>query len=53
MKQTIHTDQETDNMPSYTKTLLIQARPRKLYEAVTTVQGLKGWWCHNTVEKKR
>ena len=51
MKQTMHSDQDTDNMASYTKTLRIQAPPRKLYEAVSTVQGLKGWWCHNTVEK--
>jgi hypothetical protein len=40
-------------MASYTKTLRIQAPPRKLYEAVSTFQGLKGWWRHNTVEKKR
>jgi len=38
-------------MASYTKTLRIQAPPRKLYEAVSTVPGLKGWWSHNTVEK--
>jgi len=42
---------KSDNMASYTKTLRVQAPPRKLYEAVSTVQGLKGWWCHNTVEK--
>jgi uncharacterized protein YndB with AHSA1/START domain len=32
----------------YTKSLFIQAPPRKVYEAVTTVQGLKGWWSQNT-----
>ena len=42
---------KSDNIASYTKTLRVQAPPRKLYEAVSTVQGLKGWWCHNTVEK--
>ena len=48
MKQTVHSDQGTDNMASYTKSLRIQAPPRKLYEAVSTVQGLKGWWSDNT-----
>jgi uncharacterized protein YndB with AHSA1/START domain len=42
---------KSDNMTSYTKTLRIQAPPRKLFEVISTVQGLKGWWCHNTVEK--
>jgi uncharacterized protein YndB with AHSA1/START domain len=51
MKQTQHSDQDSSNMASYTKTLLIQASPRKLYEAVTTVPGLKGWWSNNTVAK--
>jgi uncharacterized protein YndB with AHSA1/START domain len=35
-------------MASYTKSLRIRAPPRKLYEAVSTVQGLKGWWSDNT-----
>ena len=39
---------KSENMASYTKTLRIQAPPRTLYEAVSTVQGLKGWWCDNT-----
>jgi uncharacterized protein YndB with AHSA1/START domain len=48
-QRTIHSDQDSGTMPSYTKTLLIQAPPRKLYEAVSTVRGLKGWWSDNTV----
>jgi hypothetical protein len=51
MKQTKRSDQDSANSASYTKTIVIQASPRKLYEAVTTVSGLKGWWSNNTVAK--
>ncbi len=36
-------------MEGYTRTLPIQAPPHKVYEAVTTVSGVKGWWSDNTV----
>ncbi len=36
-------------MDSYTKTLHIHASPHQLYEAVTTVPGIKGWWATDTV----
>jgi len=50
MTQTEHSGQDSGAMDSYTKTLLIQASPHALYEAVTTVPGLKGWWTDNIVE---
>lgn len=34
---------------SYTRTLRIQASPHAVYNAVTTVPGLKGWWSDDTV----
>lgn len=40
MKQTEHSGQDSGITASYTKTLAIQAPPRKVYEAVTTVPGL-------------
>jgi uncharacterized protein YndB with AHSA1/START domain len=46
MTQTEH----SDAMASYTRTMPIQASPHDVYDAVTTVQGLKGWWSDNTVE---
>lgn len=49
MTQTEHSDQDSGNMASYTRTLLIQASPHDVYDAVTTVRGLKGWWSDNTV----
>jgi len=39
----------SDTMDSYTKTLLIHASPQKLYQALTTVEGLKSWWTESTV----
>jgi uncharacterized protein YndB with AHSA1/START domain len=47
--QTRPSDQNRGNADSYTKTLLIRASPHKLYEAVTTARGLKGWWSDDTV----
>ncbi len=47
MTQTERADQ-SGTMDSYTQTLRIQAAPHKLYEAVTTVPGLKGWWNDDT-----
>ncbi len=38
-----------DTMDSYTKTLHIHASPQKLYQAITTIVGLKSWWTENTV----
>ncbi len=49
MTRTEHSDHDSDDMASYTRTLLIQASPHGLYEAVTTVPGLKGWWTDNIV----
>jgi len=34
---------------NYTKTLLIHASPQQLYQALTTVPGLKGWWTDDMV----
>lgn len=48
MDQTTHIDQDSKTMGSYSKTVVIEAPPRELYRAVTTVAGLKGWWSHNT-----
>lgn len=31
-------------MPSYNSELLVQAPPRRLYQALTTQKGLQGWW---------
>lgn len=42
---TIHGSHTAD---SFTKTLRIQTSPHALYEAVTTVQGLQGWWSTET-----
>jgi len=50
MTQTEHRDQN-DHMDSFTQTLHIQASPHQLYQAVTTVPGLKGWWMNDTVAK--
>ena len=41
--------QSSHTADSFTRTLRIQASPRALYAAVTTVQGLQGWWSHDTV----
>jgi uncharacterized protein YndB with AHSA1/START domain len=49
MTQTERSDQHGGTMDSYTKTLRIQTSPHQLYEAVTTVPGIKGWWADNTV----
>ncbi len=49
MAQTKHSGQDSGDMASYTRTLHIQASPHELYEAVTTVPGLKGWWSDDTV----
>lgn len=43
---TIHGSHTAD---SFTKTLRIKASSRALYEAVTTVQGLQGWWSRDTI----
>jgi len=34
-------------MPNIRQTLLIAASPEKVYEAITTSQGLSGWWTPN------
>jgi uncharacterized protein YndB with AHSA1/START domain len=44
-------NQESSNIASYTKTQHIQVSPRKLYEAVSTVSGIKGWWSRDVVAK--
>ncbi|HWV17708.1 MAG TPA: SRPBCC domain-containing protein [Rhodocyclaceae bacterium] len=31
-------------MPNYNTELLVQAPPRRLYQALTTQAGLQGWW---------
>jgi uncharacterized protein YndB with AHSA1/START domain len=51
MNQSRQSNQESSNTASYTKTQDIQASPRELYAAVTTVPGIKGWWSHDVVEK--
>jgi uncharacterized protein YndB with AHSA1/START domain len=51
MNQAKQINQESSNIASYTKTQDIQASPRELYEAVTTVPGIKGWWSHDVVAK--
>jgi uncharacterized protein YndB with AHSA1/START domain len=51
MTQFNHGDKDDDSNVSYSKTMLIQAPPHKLYEAVTTVSGLKGWWTDDTFSK--
>lgn len=49
MTATEHRGQNVGNTDSYTKTLRIHASPHQLYEAVTTVPGIKGWWAKDTV----
>jgi uncharacterized protein YndB with AHSA1/START domain len=51
MNQIKRSDPGISNTTDFTRTILINASPRKLYEAVTTVQGLKGWWSDDTIEK--
>jgi len=40
---------QNSTVDSYTQTLRIYASPHELYQAVTTVSGLKGWWTDDTV----
>ncbi len=51
MTQVNHGSQDGDTTDSYTKTMRIQAPPRTVYEAVTTVSGLEGWWSNDTFSK--
>ncbi|MBA3948226.1 MAG: SRPBCC domain-containing protein [Herpetosiphonaceae bacterium] len=49
MTQTKRSDQDEATMENYTQTLHIHTSPHRLYQAVTTAPGLKGWWSDNTV----
>jgi uncharacterized protein YndB with AHSA1/START domain len=48
MIQTADRDQSLDTFANYTKTLRIDAAPHDLYQAVTTAQGVQGWWSATT-----
>jgi len=48
MTQTERGGQDTSAMASYTRTLPIHASPHDVYDAVTTVCGLQGWWSADT-----
>ena len=49
MTQIEHSGHDSGATASYTRTLPIQASPYAVYDAVTTVAGIKGWWTDNTV----
>ena len=38
-------------MPDIRHKLTIKAPPAKVYQAVTTQEGLSNWWCRNTIAK--
>jgi uncharacterized protein YndB with AHSA1/START domain len=48
--QAARNDQMEGTMESYTKTIRIHAPAHKVYDAVTTVPGIKGWWSEDTSE---
>jgi uncharacterized protein YndB with AHSA1/START domain len=37
------------DLDSYTKELFVDASPHQMYEALTTLDGLRGWWTRETV----
>ena len=45
------TADEVRNGTSYTKTMLIQAAPERLYQAVSTAEGIRGWWSDKTTQQ--
>jgi uncharacterized protein YndB with AHSA1/START domain len=47
--QTKPVDQNSVNEATFTKTMHIHASPHRLYEAVSTASGVRGWWVANTV----